>query len=96
MSLSPQQQRRTSEEIQANATAAGLSREEFRHRTGLSSSRFDAAFHVTAGDPADVWLLRDIAETAAREAGETVTSYSVLTESARRQAAGWFGVDDHR
>lgn len=96
MSLSPDQQRHTAEEIQANARAAGLSHAEFRRRTGLSQSRFDAALNVTAGDPADVWLLRDVAETAAREADAPLTSYSVLTESARRQAAGWFGVGDNR
>ncbi len=96
MSLNADQRKRTTHELAENAALSGLTRAELIGRCGLTSPRFDSALRVGGANPADVWLLRDVLETAVRDAGRTPVAYSVLTEAMRSAAGAWFGVADNR
>lgn len=96
MSLNADQRKRTADELAENAVLSGLTRTELIERSGLTSSRLDSALGVGGANPADVWLLRDVLETAVLEVGRTPVAYSVLTEGMRSAAGAWFGVADRR
>lgn len=98
MSLNAAQRRQTADELAANLDASGLTVAQLAERSGLTRDRVDAALAVAPGaaSPRDVWIVRDLLETAVREAGSEPTAYTVLTERMRKAAAGWFGVTDRR
>lgn len=89
MSLNPAQRAATASELAANLALAGLTPEALAQRAGLPLARTRAALAVTGGDPADVWVLRDVLETAVLEAGARPVPYTVLTDDKRAAAGGW-------
>lgn len=90
MSLNDAERRRTSDELRGNLESSGLTSLQAAADLGFSPERLQATLRVErASDPVDVWLLRDYLEQAARDAGQSSTAYTVLTERSRRAARGW-------
>lgn len=92
MSLTEQQQSRTSSELEANLEVSGLDEEEVCRRLDWTLPRLEATRMVSGADPADVWRLRDALLRAVAEAGEDPVPFTVLTNEVRSKAAGWFGI----
>lgn len=96
MSLNNKERDNTAQEFEANLAASGLSVEELRERTELSSRDFTTAFTVENANPVHVWIVREKLENAVKEAGGTLTPFSKLQENMRTAANMWFGVEDYR
>ncbi len=98
MSLNAAERTQLAGEFASYLAASALSKEQLRERTGLSSQRFERAFAVAGGmdGVADIWLVRDKLETAAKEAGAPFHDFSKLSNANRAAARGWFGIEDHR
>lgn len=93
MSLTAAERARTSAELRANLELSGLTASEAAAALGCGARQLEEALSVSpAGSPARVWLLRDYLEQRVRAAGGSPVPYTVLTEQARRLAAGWFGI----
>lgn len=94
MSLTRAERDQTAREFEANLKQSGLTIHELQEKSGLSSERFMNAFVVAerGADPRDVWLIRDLLETAVVHNGAQLVPFSKLTEDARSAAAGWFGI----
>ena len=92
MSLTEAERKRTSNELRLNLERSGLTRAQASADLGLSTDDFERILSVRGADPSDVWLLRDYLEQAVRDAGGQPAPYTVLTESGRAAAAGWFGL----
>ena len=91
MSLTAEEQRRTSSELRANLALSGLSDGHVQGALGFTAVQFAETLSVgPAASPADVWLLRDYLEQRVLAQGGTPVPYTVLTSQARQQAAGWF------
>lgn len=92
MSLTDRERAATAREIAANLELSGLTLDQLGELTGLGRARLEAALAVTQSrHPADVWLVRDAVEAAAKDAGSTPVPYSVLTDEMRGAAERWFG-----
>lgn len=97
MSLNAEQRRVTSDELRANLELAGIEIDDVAARLEIPSAGIRAALAIEPGtDPALVWQLRDVLESAARAAGKQPHPYTYLPESMRSAARGWYGVGDHR
>lgn len=94
MSLNRAERDQTAREFEANLKQSGLTINELQQKSGLSSERFMSAFVVAerGADPRDVWLIRDLLETAVAQNGAELVPFSKLTDDARSAAAGWFGI----
>lgn len=91
MSWKPDERHATSEELAANLSRSGLSREHVCEDLEFSDHALEAALELRdLVDPVDVWVLRDYLEQAARDAGAEPAVYTVLTEDARTEAYKWF------
>lgn len=98
MSLSNSDRDYTAREFEKKLQESGLTIEQLREQSGLSEDRFMNAFLVSEHgvDPVDVWLLRDLLETAVKRSGGDFIPFSKLSETNRSKATGWFGVQDCR
>lgn len=92
MSLTSRERTQTARELRANLELSGLDREQLGRLTGWDDVHLDATLSLERADPADVWKLRDLLERAVRDAGRQPVPFTVLTESARAAARGWFGI----
>ena len=92
MSLTDQQRDRTAQKLAANLELAGLTIEQLCAVVSFTERQAQATLAVGRADPADVWLLRDVLERAALDAGRVPVPFTVLTEAARPAARRWFGV----
>lgn len=92
MSLTPAQRAQTAAELARNASLSGLGLEQIAHQCDWSISRTSEALAVDGANPADVWRVRDLLESAVRASGQQPVAYSVLTESMRSAARGWFRI----
>jgi hypothetical protein len=93
MSLDDGQREGTRRELRRNLELCGLTAAAIGDELGFSPERLATTLEVEAdSDPADVWMLRDLLESAVRRAGRTPERYSVLTETARADAQRWFGL----
>ncbi|MGP5071186.1 DUF2316 family protein [Arthrobacter rhombi] len=91
MTLKPAERQATSEELAANLSLSGLSREQICEDLEFSDHALEAALELREMvDPVDVWVLRDYLEQAARDAGAEPAAYTALTEEARTEAYKWF------
>lgn len=93
MSLNGEQRLTTVRELRANLDLAGLDQTQLQQLTGWSPQRVAATLDLDHADPVDAWQLRDLLEQATCDAGRTPATFTVLTESARAAARGWFGID---
>ncbi len=91
--LTPKQRRRTASELAANLAATGLDVRQVAAELGTTPERVRSTLDVDGADPVDVWQLRDHLEHAA---GDRAVPYSVLTETARATARGWFPLSPRR
>lgn len=98
MSLSSVERDQIAREFEQNLQESGLTLDELRQQSGLDEDRFMRAFLMSerGSDPVDVWLIRDLLETAVKHNGGTFTPITKLTEENRRRAAGWFSIKDRR
>lgn len=93
MSLNDRERAATAREFAENLALSGLTVDEAARLARCDVDRFTAALHLTPGaDPRDVWVVRDILERAALDAGHTPVPYSKLQENMRSAAGVWFGV----
>ncbi|WP_353808194.1 DUF2316 family protein [Agromyces sp. SYSU T00194] len=91
MSLSPEEQRRTSAELHANLDRCGLGPGEIRADLGMSAHQLNETLAVSDdARPTDVWLVRDYLEKLVVARGGTPVPYTVLTERMRQVAASWY------
>jgi hypothetical protein len=91
MSLNSEEQRRTSAELRQNLEFSGLSAADAASDLDFTAARLESTLALDyASDPVDVWQLRDYLEQAVRDAGHTPIAFTVLTESSRLSARGWF------
>ena len=91
MSLTAEEQRRTSSELRANLALSGLAHGDVQAVLGFSAAQLAETLSVgPVASPADVWLLRDYLEQCVLAQGGSPVPYTVLTSQARPQAAGWF------
>ena len=91
MSLNAEERRRTSAELRRNLELSGLSVAEAASDLDFTAARLESTLSVDyASDPVDVWQLRDYPDQAVRDAGGTPIAFTVLTESSRVSARGWF------
>lgn len=95
MSLNAAQRRATRSELQSNLERSGLTIADLAAHLNRPEAAVRAAVAVGATDPVLVWAVRDLLEDAVRATGGEPMPYSVLTESARTAARGWFGVTRH-
>ena len=91
MSLRDDERARTGEELKANFALSGLTLAEVEADLGCTPSRLRSTLD-SSGDPVDVWELRDYLEQAVTDAGGEPIPFTILTESARSKANGWFGL----
>ena len=93
MALTEEQRERTRDEMRANFTLSELTPEEAARALGFSPEKLDEALDLASSvHPADVWMLRDylVREVLAR--GADLVPFTVLTSSARLDAAQWFNL----
>jgi hypothetical protein len=91
MSLNNREQRRTSAELRQNLELSHLTEAEVAADLEFAPARLESTLEVDfASDPVDVWLLRDYLEQAVLDSGRTPIAFTVLTESSRASARGWF------
>jgi len=91
MSLNSAELVRTRAELTANLDLTGLTRDQVAADLGYDAARLRAALEPDgAGDPVDVWQLRDYLNQAVRDAGRTPVPFTVLTERSRLRARMWF------
>jgi hypothetical protein len=91
MSLTAEEQQRTSSELRANLALSGLMPGDVQAALGFGAGQLAQTLSVgPAASPADVWLLRDYLEQRVLALGGTPVPYTVLTAQARHMAAGWF------
>lgn len=91
MSLSYKQRAAVRDEFAANLSRSGLRADEVEYDLGFTSRRLRAALRLrlpTSGT--DIWLVRDYLEQAVIDSGGEPVQYTVLTESSRALARGWF------
>ena len=91
VSLTDVQRRQTAKEMRANLSLSGLDETQLGRDTGWSSERVASTLEVDGAAPIDVWRLRDVLEQAVIRSGKKPAPFTVLTESARGSARGWFG-----
>lgn len=97
MSLNATQRRVTGEQLRANMDLSGVGIDDLAVRLNLPPDQIRSALAVAPGtDPALVWRLRDVLESAARATGAEPVAYTYLPESMRAAARGWYGVGDGR
>lgn len=94
MSLNSEQRERTARELRANLERSGLDEPGVLALTGWTSERLRATLAIDRADPVDVWRLRDVLERAVVDAGGEPVPFTVLTDSARAAARGWFGISE--
>ncbi len=92
MSLTSRERKQTARELRANLELSGLGRKQLGRLLGWDDARLDATLSVERADPTDVWKLRDLLERTVGDAGRQPVPFTVLTESARAAARGWFGI----
>ena len=96
MSLNASQMDATRRELQANFERSGLSAEAVAARLGVGAADVDTTLQMRHPDPVLVWAVRNVLETAVREAGAEPVPYTSLTEANRANAERLFGIVDHR
>lgn len=89
MSLNSHQIGQNALELQANLELSGLSSSEVAAALEFTPNQLEEALS-SSGNPVDVWQLRDYLEAAVRSTGREPVPFTILTESARASARGWF------
>lgn len=91
MSLTADEQKRTSEELLTNFRLSGLPAATVAADLSLTTEELDATLCLgPSAHPTEVWLVRDYLEQAILAAGGTPAPFTILTPEARRSAERWF------
>ncbi len=92
MSINEAQRRQTAEELQTLRSLLPQSDGELAGPLGYDVVEFCAILAMEPGvNPAQVWRVRDYLVAVARAEEIDPPAFSVLTDSGRHKAEGWFG-----
>lgn len=91
MSLTDAERARCADELRAALDESEITEPQLLKSLGWSDDQLSSVLDMADDmDPADGWLLRDFLVQVARDFGNPVPHFSVLTHAARIKAAGWF------
>lgn len=94
MSINQAQRRQTSSELLALRDSLPVSDEALARRLDLSVHELQELLRVDTFDPIGVWRVRDFLVAVAESKDVPVPAFSVLKDSRRADAVGWFGTWD--
>lgn len=94
MSINEAQRRQTSAELLTLRGSLPVSDEALADRLDVSVPELQSLLRVDVLDPTGVWRVRDFLVAVAEPKGINIPEFSVLKDSRRADAVGWFGTWD--
>lgn len=91
MSLDSAQRARTAAELRQHLEVSGLRVADVASWLGWAPADVESVLAMDGRtSPVDVWLLRDVLDTAVANSGRDAGGWTVMTDAARQQAQVWF------